>query len=156
MRADETFSQAQDLAAKLLYGNIGRREFLKRAAAAGFSTTTIATILAACGGAPEATPTTAAPQSIATLVPTARPVVPVQSSAVAAASATPAAAASATVAPTAAATTAPAAGGKLVIGVGAEPTGLDPNGLSGVDAYTLDMHMFDSLLAMDTNFNIYP
>lgn len=160
MRADETFSQAQDLAAKLLYGNIGRREFLKRAAAAGFSTTTIATILAACGGAPEATPTTAAPQSTATLVPTARPVVPVQSSAVAAASATPASAtpaASATVAPTAAATTASAvAGGKLVIGVGTEPTGLDPNGLSGVDAYTLDMHMFDSLLAMDTNFNIYP
>jgi len=161
MRADETFAQAQDLATRLLYGQISRRDFFKRAAALGLSAPVIAGILAACGGSPAATSTTAAPQATATLVPTARPVVPVQNSPAAGASASPVAAASATpvaaVSPTAAPSTAPvAAGGKLVIGVGSEPTGLDPNGLSGVDAHTLEMHMFDCLLAMDTNFNIYP
>lgn len=164
MRADETFVQAQDLASRLLYGQISRRTFLRRAAALGLSGSMIASILAACGGSPAATSTTAPPQAPPTLVPTARPVIPVQGSPTAGAAGSPAAtAASTTVASPAAATATtptaannPTPGGKLVIGVGSEPTGLDPNGLSGVDAHTLEMHMFDSLLAMDMNFTIYP
>ncbi|MHB8647256.1 MAG: hypothetical protein ACYDAR_15825, partial [Thermomicrobiales bacterium] len=74
MDADRTFAEAQLLSAQLLYGRISRRDFIRRAVAAGISASTIAVILDACGGGSSPTATSAAPQPTATLVPTARPV----------------------------------------------------------------------------------
>jgi peptide/nickel transport system substrate-binding protein len=170
MESDRTFAEAQMLSAQLLYGRITRRAFLRRAAVIGLSAPTIAMILDACGGGAAApTATSSAPQPTATIVPTARPVNAGQPTAAAASAASVAATAPTTAGSSAAAgspTTAAAAaspasgtpvvGGKLTVGDAAEPTGLDPGGLSGVDAYTLEMHMFDQLLAMDTSFKIYP
>jgi peptide/nickel transport system substrate-binding protein len=170
MESDRTFAEAQMLSAQLLYGRITRRTFLRRAVAIGLSVPTIAMILDACGGGAAApTATSSAPQPTATIVPTARPVNAGQPTAAAASAASVAATAPTTAGSSAAAgspTTAAAAaspasgtpvvGGKLTVGDAAEPTGLDPGGLSGVDAYTLEMHMFDQLLAMDTSFKIYP
>jgi peptide/nickel transport system substrate-binding protein len=167
---DRTFAEAQLLSAQLLYGRITRRAFLRRAAAIGLSASTITMILDACGGggAPAPTATPAAPQATATLPPTALPVNAGQPTATRAAassvsgttasgSASPAAAASPTTAAAATTAGAPVVGGKLVVGVASEPTaGFDPGGLSGVDAHTIEMHMFDQLLAMDTSFKIYP
>jgi peptide/nickel transport system substrate-binding protein len=170
MESDRTFAEAQMLSAQLLYGRITRRTFLRRAVAIGLSVPTIAMILDACGGGAAApTATSSVPQPTATIVPTARPVNAGQPTAAAASAASVAATAPTTAGSSAAAgspTTAAAAaspasgtpvvGGKLTVGDAAEPTGLDPGGLSGVDAYTLEMHMFDQLLAMDTSFKIYP
>src|SRR5205823_1796773 len=121
------------------------------------SAPTVSAILAACGGSP-ATPTatTAVPQATPTPVPTARPVIAGQPTATAAATGAASPAAASPTAAAAPAASQPVTGGKLVIGDGAEPTGLDPGGLSGVNAHTIEMHMFDSLLAMDTDFKIYP
>ncbi len=166
------FAQAQDLAGRLLYGQISRRTFLRRAAAIGLSGGTIAMILAACGGTAAPTATTA-PLPTPTIVPTARPVIAGQSAApastapsaapstasVAPGAATPVAStAPASAAPSAAASAASQAvrGGKLVVGMAGEPIGLDPGGPSNVNSHTLEMHMYDSLLAMDTQFKIYP
>ena len=171
MESDRTFAEAQLLSAQLLYGRITRRAFLRRAAAIGLSASTVAVILDACGGGATApTATSSAPQPTATVVPTARPVNAGQPTAAGASSgaaatspgsaassvtgASPTVAASAATAPAAGT---PVTGGKLVVGVGSEPTaGFDPGGLSGVDAHTIEMHMFDQLLAMDTSFKIYP
>ncbi len=151
MESDRTFAEAQLLSAQLLYGRISRRAFLRHAAAVGLSASMVATILDACGGDPAPTATNSAPQPTATLPATARPVSAGQPTAAAGASSV------AATAPTAAAAVGtPVMGGKLVVGDATEPTGLDPGGLSGVDAHTLEMHMFDSLLAMDTDFKIYP
>ncbi|HUG15596.1 MAG TPA: ABC transporter substrate-binding protein, partial [Thermomicrobiales bacterium] len=166
----EQFAIAQQLSARLLYRNISRREFIRRATAAGLAAPTISMILAACGedDEPTATPPPPEPAGTATPVPTARPVIP------GAATATPdtsAPAATPTTASTAAPATAttvveatatapsedePQQGGQLVIGMGLEPPGLDPGGLCNVACHTVVMHMFDPLLAMDTEFNIYP
>lgn len=158
MNPDPTFAHAQDLASRLLYGQISRRTFLKRAAAAGLSGSTIAMILAACGGGAAPTATTAGPQATPTTIPTAQPVIPGQVTVVATpAAAAPTAAATAAAAPTAAPAAAqPVRGGKLAVGMAGEPIGLDPGGPSNVNSHTLEMHMFDSLLAMDTDFRIYP
>ncbi len=157
MDDDRTFAEAQLLSAQLLYGRISRRDFIRRAVVAGLSASTIAVILDACGGGPSPTATSAAPQPTATVVPTAQPVLAGQPTAIAASVAAPTAASSTGLA---SAATKPAGtpvmGGTLTIGDANEPTGLDPGGLSGVDALTLEMHMFDSLLAMDTDFKIYP
>ena len=154
MDADPTFARAQELAARLLTGQLSRRAFLRRAVAAGLSSSTIATILAACGPAPAApTATSAVPADTPTPIPTARPVIAGQASpAPATTAASPAAAATAT-APAAAQ---PVRGGKLAIGMAGEPIGLDAGGPSNVNSHTLEMHMYDSLLAMDTQFRIYP
>lgn len=153
------FAQAQDLAARLLYRQIDRRTFLRRAAVIGLSGGTIATILAACGGAPAPTPVQG-PLPTPTIVPTAQPVLAVPTSAPAAGSTATRAAstAAASTAPSAAPTAASQAvrGGKLVVGMAGEPIGLDPGGPSNVNSHTLEMHMYDSLLAMDTSFKIYP
>lgn len=160
MNPDPTFAHAQDLASRLLYGQISRRTFLQRAAVAGLSGATIATILAACGGtAPTAT--VAVPQATATTVPTAQPVVPGQVTVAATPAAARTAVATTAAAPGTTPTAAPAAaqpvrGGKLTVGMAGEPIGLDPGGPSNVNSHTLQMHMYDSLLAMDTSFKIYP
>src|SRR5262249_40552200 len=80
-----------------------------------------------------------------------------------AASPSPAASAVAAPSPAAAASPAavapgekPVAGGKLGWGDATEPPGMDPGGLSNVPAHTVTMQVYDSLLAMDTNFNIHP
>src|SRR5262245_4417748 len=148
---DRTFAEAQLLSAQLLYGRITRRAFLRRAAAIGLSASMITMILDACGGSssPAPTATSSAPQPTATLLPTALPVNAGQPTATAgsasASSVAPAGtrAAGSAVAPTVAATTAsgttaasgtPVKGGTLTVGDANEPTGLDPGGLSGVDA----------------------
>src|SRR5688572_26475892 len=168
MAHDPTFALAQDLSARLLYRAITRREFLRRATAAGLSASTISMILAACGGDDDddddPTATAAAPATSPTAIPTAQPVLPATAT-------QPAAAGTATTGATAAAeptaTTAPeptptpedqpVAGGELIIGMGQlEPPGLDPGGLCPVNCHTLAMQMHDSLLAMDTEFNVHP
>ena len=161
MESERTFAEAQLLSAQLLYGRISRRAFLRRAAAIGLSASTVAMILDACGGGPAPTATSSAPQPTATVPPTARPVLAGQPTAAAASAvgtAPGAASSAASGSPTTAAAAAgtPVKGGTLTIGDQNEPTGLDPGGLSGVDALTLEMHMFDQLLAMDTDFKIYP
>jgi peptide/nickel transport system substrate-binding protein len=161
------FAVAQDLSARLLYRAISRREFIRRATAAGLAAPTISMILAACGGGDDdddddtaASPTAAEADATDTPVPTARPVIPSQASPTAAASPDASPEATETTAATEAAET-PAAtggtqGGSLVIGMAGEPPGLDPGGLCNVNCHTVVMHMFDSLLAMDTEFNVYP
>jgi len=156
---DRTFSQAQYLSNQLLYGGISRRIFLRRAIAAGLSSGTIAMILAACGNDAVPTATSSAPQPTATTPPTAKPVIAGQPTAASGSAVTGGGTAATVVAaPTGAMTAAgmPVKGGTLTVGDASEPSGLDPGGLSGVDAYTLEMHMFDSLLAMGTDFKIYP
>lgn len=148
------FTQAQDFAARLLYGQISRRTFLRRAAAAGLSSGTIAMILAACGGGAAPTPTLVALPT-PTVVPTAQPVL--AATAGTPASAGPAASPTASSAsPASTAAGEQVRGGKLVVGMAGEPIGLDPGGPSNVNSHTLEMHMYDSLLAMDTSFKIYP
>lgn len=150
MNPDPQFAQAQDLAARLLRGGISRREFLKRAAAIGLSASTVSLILAACGGSPASTATSSVPQASPTPVPTAQPVIAGQPTATLGSGAAPTAAA------TVHAADQPVRGGKLVIGMAGEPIGLDAGGPSNVNSHTLEMHIYDSLLAMDTNFKIYP
>jgi peptide/nickel transport system substrate-binding protein len=164
----QQFKIAQDLSTRLLYRNISRRDFLKRATAAGLSSPTIAMILAACGGDdPTPTPTTAAGQAATpTPVPTARPVIPGAPTVTpGTAAGTPEATATVAAAPTATTAVAPTPtvagdqpeqGGRIVIGMAGEPPGLDPGGLCNVNCHTVVMHMFDPLMAMDTEFNIYP
>ncbi len=161
------FKVAQDLSARLLYRSISRREFIKRATAAGLAAPTISVILAACGGdddddddGDEASPTAEVQaEATDTPVPTARPVIAAQPTATTAAEASPEATET-TAAPEATATSELVAegvqGGSLVIGMAGEPPGLDPGGLCNVNCHTVVMHMFDSLLAMDTEFNVYP
>ncbi len=164
----ERFKVAQDLAARLLYNGISRREFLRRAAVAGLSTATISSILAACGGDDDDDDTTDNPTAAdeaptATIQATARPVVPSTATPTEAPAAGggDATATEAPAEPTATATEAPAdtgavEGGTLVVGMAGEPPGLDPGALCNVNCHTVAMHMYDSLLAMDTEFNIYP
>jgi peptide/nickel transport system substrate-binding protein len=165
----EQFAIAQDLSARLLYRNISRREFIRRATAAGIAAPTISVILAACGGdddddddgqTTQATATVAvSAASTPTPVPTARPVIASQPTATTAtapdATATPPPDPP-TATPTSEPVDQPVEGGDLVIGAGGEPPGLDPGGLCNVNCHTAVMHMFDSLLAMDTEFNVYP
>ncbi len=157
----EQFKIAQDLSARLLYRAISRREFLRRAGVAGLSASMIATILAACGGDD---PTAAPDEPTATTQPTARPVVPSTATATESAGGEDEDEATATEEPEEAEPTATeepedsgaVEGGTLVIGMAGEPPGLDPGALCNVNCHTVAMHIYDSLLAMDTEFNIYP
>ena len=165
----ERFKLAQDLSARLLYRAISRREFLRRAGAAGLSASTIATILAACGGDDDDDddedggdePTTVEQEPTATTQPTAMPVIPATATATEASSGggtDPTATEEVEEAePTATEEEAEVGGGgTLVIGMAGEPPGLDPGALCNVNCHTVVMHMYDSLLAMDTTFNIHP
>lgn len=171
MTERERFGIAQDLAARLLYRAISRREFLRRAGVAGLSATTISSILAACGGDDDddddeggGDPTEADEDPTATTQPTALPVIPSTATPTEASSGGGGGDPTATEAeaeedPTA--TEEPAEsggneGGTLMIGMAGEPPGLDPGALCNVNCHTVAMHMFDSLLAMDSQFNIYP
>ncbi len=164
----ELFGVAQDLSARLLYRAISRREFIKRATAAGLAAPTISVILAACGGdgddddeedGAEPTATQEAAASTPTPVPTARPVIAGAATATTAPAASPEATTT-TAAPEPTDTPEPESeavqGGSLVVGMAGEPPGLDPGALCNVNCHTVVMHMFDSLLAMDTEFNVYP
>lgn len=163
----ERFKVAQELSARLLYGNIDRREFLRRAAVAGLSVPTISMILAACGGDDDEDPTatTAAEAATPTTRATSPPVLPSTSTPASGGDATATTgdaeptATEAAEEPTAteeASGSEPVEGGTLVFGDYLEPPGLDPGGLCNVACHTVAMHMYDSLLAMDTEFTIYP
>ena len=161
----EQFKIAQDLSARLLYRAISRREFLHRAAAAGLTAGMISTILAACGGDDDdddddsgGDPTEASEDPTATTQATALPVVP--------ATATPESSGGGGDDPTPTEEDEPdptatepaepvASGGRLSIGMAGEPPGLDPGALCNVNCHTVAMHMYDSLLAMDAEFNIH-
>ena len=168
MTERERFAIAQELAARLLYRDISRREFLRRAAVAGLSTATISSILAACGGDDDddddegSDPTEADTEPTATEQATARPVVPSTPTPTETSGSGGGDDPTATEAqeePTA--TEEPddeeeSAGGTLHIGMAGEPPGLDPGALCNVNCHTVAMHMYDSLLAMDTSFNVHP
>ncbi|HUZ00962.1 MAG TPA: ABC transporter substrate-binding protein [Thermomicrobiaceae bacterium] len=133
-----------DLFGEVLEGGLSRRDVLQRALGMGLAAPVIAGLLAACGGSSPAPATSAAVVTTPTVIPTAQP---------ARAASSPAASPAATSTQAAAAIK---TGGQLTYGDGSEPTGLDPNGLSGVNAHTIDMQMFDMLLAMDDQYQLYP
>ncbi|HEX5505345.1 MAG TPA: peptide ABC transporter substrate-binding protein [Thermomicrobiales bacterium] len=126
MVSDSRHDDVRALAGALVGGRLGRREFIRRAAALGLSASAIAAALAACGASPTPTsapaatsaPTAGATTAAATAAPTAVATAAAAASPTTAnaGAASPAAAPSATPAPTA--TAAPAAAGPTKRGGG--------------------------------------
>ncbi|HMM41427.1 MAG TPA: ABC transporter substrate-binding protein, partial [Thermomicrobiales bacterium] len=138
------------LTAHLQAGHLSRRDFVKRAAALGFSAPVIGAVLAACGGdddedTPEttaATPTTAAPGA----EPTATQGVTIQQNITPTAGASPAAGSS----PTAVAPTG-AAGGAITVSRQVDSENLDPVMQDGNINIWVFMSIYDQLIRIDTN-----
>lgn len=138
------------LTAHLQAGHLSRRDFVKRAAALGFSAPVIGAVLAACGGdddedTPETTaasPTTAAPGA----EPTATQGVTIQQNITPTAGASPAAGSS----PTAVAPTG-AAGGAITVSRQVDSENLDPVMQDGNINIWVFMSIYDQLIRIDTN-----